>query len=129
MVYEHVTIIPGNFTLASISISNSLGTIMRRFCRIIFCGAVFGNCSDSGGGWFCFGADRGWQFALVGYSYYLLYEGFAFSYHTRAGGLLKRIPFVGLFIVASVSSHRADVAYNFNKPSQYLIKFSVQYKE
>ena len=77
VVCEHVTI-HHNFTLTSISISSSLRTIMRRFCRIIFCGAVFGNCSDSGVVGFVFGADRGWQFALVGYSYYLLYEALHF---------------------------------------------------
>lgn len=81
---------------------------------------------------FVFGADRGWQFALVAYSYYLLYEALHFSYHTRAGGLLKRIPFVDYLSRGHLYHHRIGLMsrYNFNITFPIFDKiFRTQYKE
>ena len=69
---------------------------------------------------------------MVGYSYYLLYEALHFSYHTRAGGLLKRIPFVDYLSRGHLYHHRIGLMsrYNFNITFPIFDKiFRTQYKE
>lgn len=55
-------------------------------------------------------------FALVAFSYYLLYELLHFSYHAAKSSFLKRIPLVHRLARLHIAHHRTELmgAWNFN---------------
>ncbi len=60
--------------------------------------------------------DNALFFALVAYTYYLMYEIMHFSYHARSGSVIKAIPLVEQSAQLHLYHHRIDLMnkYNFN---------------
>ncbi len=62
------------------------------------------------------GLDNALFFAVVAYTYYLMYEVMHFSYHAKTGGFFKSIPWVEKSARLHLYHHRIDLMnkYNFN---------------
>lgn len=76
--------------------------------------------------------DNALFFALVAYSYYLMYEILHFSYHAKSGSFIKKLPFVELSAQLHLLHHRANLMtnYNFNITFPIFDKiFNTLYKE
>lgn len=132
VVYEHVTIHHNFYADEHFYFEQPEDYYAAILPPYIFVGLSLVIALIAGGVALLFGGDRGWQFALIGYGYYLLYEVLHFSYHTKAHSWLKRVPFVEFLSRGHLYHHRVALMsrYNFNITFPIFDKlFRTQYRE
>ena len=116
IVYEHVTIHHNFYANEHFYFEEPRDIYAAILPWYIFIGLTLVIGAVSGLIYFFFGLSNGLFFALVAYSYYLLYEILHFSYHTPADGWVKQLPFIGSLAQRHVVHHRTNAMahYNFN---------------
>lgn len=116
VVYEHVTIHHNFYANEYFYFEEPRDYYAAILPWYIFIGLTVVIAAVSGMIYLFFGMSNALFFALVAYSYYLLYEILHFSYHTSEKSWVKKLPFINHLARRHIVHHRTSAMahYNFN---------------